>query len=169
MQIIGTGEAVARPWYATTCSAAVMDNNSKLTSQTGEATTASATGPTSTLGSAPPAPSPSKNVRGKFAPDTLKVEPGAVLCRVSRSFLRFGQLELFALRREFEELQQLADYVCFREYPHLLRDSPAINSSSGSKENNKESGIEGEGTFDLFEFTILLQRTQCFVVDYYHS
>lgn len=47
-------------------------------------------------------------------------EPGAVLCRVSRSFLRLGQLELFAMRREFDQLQLLADYACFREFPELL-------------------------------------------------
>jgi uncharacterized protein YdiU (UPF0061 family) len=39
---------------------------------------------------------------------------------VSRSFLRFGHLELFAQRQEFEQLRQLADFVCFREFPELL-------------------------------------------------
>lgn len=42
------------------------------------------------------------------------------MCRVSRSFLRFSQLELFAIRKELDELVQLADYVCYREFPHLL-------------------------------------------------
>lgn len=51
-------------------------------------------------------------------------EPGAILCRVSPSFLRFGHLELFAKRGELKELLQLADYVCFRDYPHLLGLSP---------------------------------------------
>jgi len=78
---------------------------------------------------------------GKFSPDVLVQEPGAVMCtigqyrtasptrldriayaagRVSRSFLRFSHLELFAQRGELDELRQIADYVCFREYPHLL-------------------------------------------------
>lgn len=56
----------------------------------------------------------------KFSPDVMLMEPGAVVCRVSRSFLRFGHLELFAQRKEMKELLQLADYVCLREYPHLL-------------------------------------------------
>jgi uncharacterized protein YdiU (UPF0061 family) len=50
----------------------------------------------------------------------LLAEPGAITCRVSRSFLRFGHLELFALRGEMEQLRMMADYVCFREYPELL-------------------------------------------------
>eukprot|EP01036_Dinobryon_divergens_P023244 gene23244-31570_t len=58
----------------------------------------------------------------KFSPDALLMEPGAVVCRVSRSFLRFGNLELFAMRKEFQELVQLADFVCFKEFPYLLED-----------------------------------------------
>jgi uncharacterized protein YdiU (UPF0061 family) len=56
----------------------------------------------------------------KYSPDTLIREPGAVLCRVSKSFLRVSQLEIFAKRNEGKELIQLADYVCFREFPQLL-------------------------------------------------
>ena len=44
-----------------------------------------------------------------------------LLLRVSQSFLRFGHLELFAKRKEMKELIQLIDFVCFREYPHLLK------------------------------------------------
>ena len=40
--------------------------------------------------------------RDKRSPDMLLLEPGAVLCRVSRSFLRFGHIELYALRQEYE-------------------------------------------------------------------
>lgn len=56
----------------------------------------------------------------KFSPNVLLQEPGAILCRVSKSFLRVGQLELFAKRGETRELLQFADYVCYREFPHLL-------------------------------------------------
>lgn len=47
------------------------------------------------------------------------------MCRTARSFLRFSQLELFAMRDEFKELAMLADYVCYREYPHLIDVEPA--------------------------------------------
>lgn len=59
----------------------------------------------------------------KFPPNAMGLEPGAVACRVSRSFLRFGQMELFARRNELNELLQLADFICFREFPHLLDES----------------------------------------------
>ena len=63
---------------------------------------------------------PSTTKGGKFSPDTIVKEQGAVLCRTAPSCLRFSHLELFAMRDEIHELLQLADYICFREYPHLL-------------------------------------------------
>ena len=56
----------------------------------------------------------------KYPPNMMKKEPGAVVCRVAPSFLRFAHLELFAIRGEFKELLQLADFVCLREFPSLL-------------------------------------------------
>lgn len=44
-------------------------------------------------------------------------EPGAVICRVSPSFVRFGSFEIFASRREHDVLQALADYVIRHHYP----------------------------------------------------
>lgn len=57
----------------------------------------------------------------KFPPNVMKIEKGAVVCRVARSFLRLGHMELFAIRGEHKELIQLADYVCVREFPQLMR------------------------------------------------
>lgn len=54
------------------------------------------------------------------SPDKVSYEPGAILCRISPSFIRFGQLELFAVRKEFTELLQLVNYAIYREYPELL-------------------------------------------------
>eukprot|EP00606_Chrysophyceae_sp_TOSAG23-5_P000591 GSChrysophyteH2.ASY1.ANO1.1399.1 assembled CDS len=62
--------------------------------------------------------------RGSFPPDQMQAEPGAVLCRTARSFIRFGQLELFAKRKQYEQLVELADYACLREFPHLLSSNP---------------------------------------------
>ncbi len=47
-------------------------------------------------------------------------ETGAICCRVSKSFFRFGHFELFASRKEWKELIQLMNFVTFREYPHLI-------------------------------------------------
>ena len=66
----------------------------------------------------------------KFSPNVLLQEPGAVLCRVSKSFLRVGQLEIFAKRGETRELLQLADYVCYREFPQLLHLRAGVSSSA---------------------------------------
>ncbi|MDR0781913.1 MAG: YdiU family protein [Pseudomonadales bacterium] len=46
-------------------------------------------------------------------------EPGAVMCRVAPSFLRFGNFEIHAARNETDVLQQLADYCIARHFPHL--------------------------------------------------
>lgn len=46
-------------------------------------------------------------------------EPGAVVCRVAPSFLRFGSFELPASRGEQVLLQQLVDTCIARDFPHL--------------------------------------------------
>ena len=51
-------------------------------------------------------------------------EPGAVVCRVAPTFLRFGNFELFAARGELEVLQQLTDYTIQHFYPELGTPSP---------------------------------------------
>ncbi|KRG58204.1 hypothetical protein ABB25_07935 [Stenotrophomonas koreensis] len=47
-------------------------------------------------------------------------EPGAIVCRVAPSFLRFGSLQLPAWRGETELLQALVDFTVQRHYPQLL-------------------------------------------------
>lgn len=51
------------------------------------------------------------------------VESAAVLTRVAPSHVRFGNFEVFFYRRQYAELQQLADYVIEHFYPHC-RDEP---------------------------------------------
>ena len=46
-------------------------------------------------------------------------EKGAVVCRVSPSFLRFGSFEIFAARKDVESLKILTDYTIQQYYPHL--------------------------------------------------
>lgn len=47
--------------------------------------------------------------------------PGAILTRVASSHLRVGTFQYFALRREQEPLQRLADYTIQRHYPELAQ------------------------------------------------
>jgi uncharacterized protein YdiU (UPF0061 family) len=51
-------------------------------------------------------------------------EPGAVVCRVAPSFIRFGNFELPAARRDQRTLKLLTDYVLTTHYPHLGAPSP---------------------------------------------
>lgn len=46
-------------------------------------------------------------------------EPGAIVCRVAPSFLRFGNFEIHAARQELDLLRQLADYTIDTFFPHL--------------------------------------------------
>ncbi|MCL4114382.1 UNVERIFIED_CONTAM: hypothetical protein GTU68_052318 [Idotea baltica] len=46
-------------------------------------------------------------------------EKGAVITRVSPSFIRFGNFQLFAARGEKETLKQLADYTIRHFFPHI--------------------------------------------------
>ena len=51
----------------------------------------------------------------------IKKEPGAVVCRMSQSFIRFGTFQLPASRgaEEADMVKMLADFVIRRFYPHL--------------------------------------------------
>jgi serine/tyrosine/threonine adenylyltransferase len=46
-------------------------------------------------------------------------EPGAVVCRVAPSFLRFGNFELFASRDDVKLLRALADFTILTYFPEL--------------------------------------------------
>ena len=48
-----------------------------------------------------------------------KLEPGAVVCRVAPNFIRFGNFEILAARREFDLLKQLADYTIESSFPEF--------------------------------------------------
>ena len=58
-------------------------------------------------------------VRDMFYDGHPKPEPGAVVCRVAPSFLRFGHFELPSSRGEIELLRQLVDFAIRRDFPHL--------------------------------------------------
>jgi len=47
-------------------------------------------------------------------------EDGAVVCRVAPSFIRFGNFELFAARKDIKNLQALADYTIQYFYPEII-------------------------------------------------
>jgi uncharacterized protein YdiU (UPF0061 family) len=46
-------------------------------------------------------------------------EPGAIVCRVAPSFIRFGHFELPASRRDTALLERMVDFTLARDFPHL--------------------------------------------------
>jgi uncharacterized protein YdiU (UPF0061 family) len=59
-------------------------------------------------------------LRDMFYDGHPEYESGAIVCRVARSFVRFGSFEIFASRGEHKTLKQLADYTLKADFPELL-------------------------------------------------
>ena len=47
-------------------------------------------------------------------------EPGAVVCRVAPSFIRFGNFQIFAANGDVENLRRLADYTIKHHFPDVI-------------------------------------------------
>ncbi len=58
-------------------------------------------------------------VRDMFYDGNPRPEPGAIVCRVAPSFLRFGNFEIFTSRKDHEVLKTLAEYTIKTHFPHL--------------------------------------------------
>ena len=58
-------------------------------------------------------------VRDMFYDGRPRREPGAIVCRVAPTFVRFGNFELFASRQDFGNLKRLIDYVIRTDFPEL--------------------------------------------------
>ncbi len=58
-------------------------------------------------------------VRDMFYDGNPRAEPGAVVCRVAPSFIRFGSFELPAARGELPLLEQLVNFTIRRDFPAL--------------------------------------------------
>jgi len=58
-------------------------------------------------------------MRDMFYDGNPRPEPGAIVCRVSPSFVRFGNFQIFAAHGETELMQRLADYVIREHFPAM--------------------------------------------------
>ena len=58
-------------------------------------------------------------VRDMFYDGHPRAEPGAIVCRVAPSFIRFGNFELPSSRGEVALLAQLVDFTIRRDFPEL--------------------------------------------------
>jgi uncharacterized protein YdiU (UPF0061 family) len=61
-------------------------------------------------------------VRDMFYDGNPRPEPGAVVCRVAPSFIRFGNFEIFASRGEEDLLGRLIDFTIARDFPEIEGD-----------------------------------------------
>jgi serine/tyrosine/threonine adenylyltransferase len=59
-------------------------------------------------------------VRDMFYDGHPQAEPGAIVCRVSPSFVRFGNFEMHAAHEEPETLKRLADYVMAQHFAAIF-------------------------------------------------
>jgi len=58
-------------------------------------------------------------VRDMFYDGHPRAEPGAIVCRMAPSFIRFGSFELPAARGDVALLRLLVDFTLRRDFPHL--------------------------------------------------
>ncbi|MGY0556705.1 protein adenylyltransferase SelO [Lysobacter sp. A421] len=65
-------------------------------------------------------------VRDMFYDGHPAPEPGAIVCRMAPSLLRFGNFELPASRGDIDLLRQLADFCIRRDFPHLEGEGEAL-------------------------------------------
>ena len=67
-------------------------------------------------------------LRDMFYDGNAKMEPGAVVCRMAPSFMRFGNFQIFASRGDTENLQRLTDFTLRHYFAHLM---PASGVADG--------------------------------------
>ena len=65
-------------------------------------------------------------IRDMFYDGNPQAEPGAVVCRVAPTFLRFGNFEILAASGENELLKRLADYLIANYYPDFDLSDPDV-------------------------------------------
>jgi uncharacterized protein YdiU (UPF0061 family) len=66
-------------------------------------------------------------MRDMFYDGNAGYEPGAIVMRVAPSFLRFGNFEMLAARKETELLQQLTDWTIDHFYPHIKGENKLLD------------------------------------------
>ena len=65
-------------------------------------------------------------LRDKLYDGNPEYEKGAIVCRVSQSFLRFGNFEIFSARQDFKTLKTLVDYTINTHYAFLGKPSKDV-------------------------------------------
>ncbi len=81
-------------------------------------------------------------VRDMFYDGRPEKEPGAVVCRVSPTFLRFGNFEIFASRGDEKTLRELAAFSLRHFFPDLV--------PQGATEDRPDSWVTPEAVAGMF-------------------
>ena len=68
-------------------------------------------------------------LRDMFYDGNARLEPGAIVCRVAPSFIRFGNFEILTARGDLPLLAQLVDFTIARDFPHLTGSEDARRSA----------------------------------------
>ncbi|WCJ36985.1 Protein adenylyltransferase SelO [Euphorbia peplus] len=78
--------------------------------------------------------------RDMFYDGNPKEEPGAIVCRVAQSFLRFGSYQLHSSRgkEDLEIVRALADYAIRHHFPHIenMSKSESLSFSTGDEDDS---------------------------------
>jgi uncharacterized protein YdiU (UPF0061 family) len=69
-------------------------------------------------------------VRDMFYDGNPRPEPGAIVCRVAPSFIRFGNFELPASREDHTLLEQLIDFTIARDFPQLANGAHSLDKTA---------------------------------------
>ena len=69
-------------------------------------------------------------MRDMFYDGHAQYEQGAVVCRVSNSFMRFGSFQLPSTRGDKELLKKLVDHSILSDFSYLIEDEEAINKET---------------------------------------
>lgn len=99
-------------------------------------------------------------LRDMFYDGRPELEPGAIVCRVAPSFLRFGSFEIFSAQQDHKTLRQLADFCISRDFPHLW------DTHSSRDTHLSQPGDTHSGTPELYArwFEEVCQRTATLLV-----
>ncbi len=65
-------------------------------------------------------------LRDMFYNGNAAYEPGAIVMRVAPTFLRFGNFEILAAKKELENLRKLTDWAISRHYPHITGEEKVL-------------------------------------------
>ncbi len=57
------------------------------------------------------------------------LEPGAIVCRVAPSFIRFGSFQIFAARNDLDNLKRLVEFCIKNDFPELVNNQQKIDES----------------------------------------